>query len=146
MRQAGSTFERVGVASDAGGGQRGGQRGGRRRQVERVLELAGHLGAKDAFLVRQVFECGLKVVDIARQAGCGRGKVYLQLRSALRRMRAPLFAFAVAQGDLFSPTVRRTAQLVICQGLSQKEAAARTCRSLHAVRQDLHTVRALARF
>ena len=88
MGQAGSTVERVALVSDAGDERRSGHR----RQVERVLELAGHLGVKDAFLVRQVYECGLKVADIARQAGCDRGRIYLQLRSALRRLRSPLFA------------------------------------------------------
>ena len=117
---------------------------GRRRQVESILACAEHLAPDDAFLLRQVFEHGLRIEDIARQARLPRLRVYRRVRILLSRIDLPLFRFVVGHASLLDPATRKVARLVVCHGLPQRETADRLGISLHQVRQRLARVQTLA--
>jgi DNA-directed RNA polymerase specialized sigma24 family protein len=142
MRQPSATYEEVAQADDAGGR---GLRAGRRSQVERLLALAEHLAPAEAFLVRQVYEHGLRISDIALQQGVPQSQVRTKLKALVRRMGSPLFVFFAGHRDLIARDAARTADLIICKGVSQRQAARLTGQSLHTVRQHMHTIAALAR-
>ncbi|MEX2216646.1 MAG: hypothetical protein WD768_21210 [Phycisphaeraceae bacterium] len=116
----------------------------RRRQVESILARAEHLPAADAFLLRQVYEHGLRIEDIARQAHWPRTRVYRHIRNLLIRIELPLFSFLITHADLLDKPTRRVACLVVFEGLSQRDAAARLGLSLHQVRQSFARVQALS--
>lgn len=136
------SFEQVAVAAQADGAA---ARAGRRERVEWVLERAEHLPAGDRFLLRQVFEFGASVGDIARQMGRLRGVIYRRIRRLLRRLRNPLFAYVVARGDLLPPPLRQAGWLVAVEGRSLENAAAAIGCSRHVVRVRIAAIRRMAR-
>lgn len=142
MRQVSQAYEEVAVAHDAGNG---GLRAGRRGQVERLLALAEYVQPAEAFLLRQVYEHDLSIVDIAAQRGIHPARVRRQLHALVRRMGRPLFTFLAGHRDLIGKDAARAADLVICKGLTLRAAAQAAGQSLHTLRQHLHTVAALAR-
>jgi DNA-directed RNA polymerase specialized sigma24 family protein len=140
MCQSEPVFERVAVA----GAEPSPVRAGHRVQVERILAFAAHLPADDRFLIRQVFEFGAAVPDIARQKGCLRGVVYRRIQRILRRMRAPLFAYVVARQDLLAPPLARAGRLVAVEGLTLEAAAAALGCTLHTLRARIATIKTMA--
>jgi DNA-directed RNA polymerase specialized sigma24 family protein len=116
----------------------------RRDRVERLLALSEHLPPSDRLLLRQVFERGNTVADIARLAGTCPRKLRRRLRALIRRTRDPLFRHFILHQDLLPPPARRSVQLHILQGKSLRAAADLTGHSLHQVRQHLLIARTLA--
>ena len=112
---------------------------------DRVLSLAVHLAPNERFLIEQVFQHGLKLSDIARQQGKSRSTTQYHVKQLLKRMGNPLFRFLVVHGDVLSPAVKRTGELVIHQGQSLRRVADELGLTLHTVRQHLDTIKSLAR-
>lgn len=92
----------------------------RRGLAESVLRLSTHLARRPAKLVRR------------------------RLSVLLKRMNSPLFRYVVSHHALLPAPTRRVADLVVLQGYSLRKAAASAGLSLHRVRQQMQTLRALA--
>lgn len=117
----------------------------RRDQVEYLLSVAEHLPKADQLLVEQAYGQGTSVADLARLAGRSRRAVQARLTRLTKRLRQPLFAYVVLHGDLLPQDARRVARLVVLHGHSLRHTAAVLDRSLHYVREQMRTSRALAR-
>ncbi len=117
----------------------------RRDQVEYLLSVAEHLPRADQVLIEQAYGQGTSVADLARLAGRSRRAVQTRLARLTKRIRQPMFAYVVLHGDLLPSEARRVARLVVLHGYSLRHTAAALDRSLHYVREQMHTIRALAR-
>ena len=122
-----------------------GQRIHARRRVEELLTLCQHLPAPQRLLVEQRFRAGLDATQMARMSGCDPRRLQRRLRSLIRRVRHPLFAYLVTHGPLLPPDCRRVGEAVVFRGLSLRAAARELRLSLHAVRQQMRALRIWAR-
>ncbi|MEX2544606.1 MAG: hypothetical protein WD316_05705 [Phycisphaeraceae bacterium] len=116
----------------------------RRRAAERLLTLAEHLPAQDRLLLEQVYRNGLSVAEVAHLMGARPRRLQRRVAQLLRRLRDPLFRFVVGRSDLLPRDVQPTARLVVIEGRSLRDAARARGRSLHAVREQVRTLRTLA--
>ena len=139
MSIARTTDDRVALAAG-----RHDVRDGHRARMERLLALAEALPDEDRLLVRQVYEIGLTIAEIARQAERPRGRIHRRLQGILRRMRRPLFRYVAAHRAILPVELRRVAELKAIHGLSGRRIAAITRQTQHAVRFKIEALRALA--
>jgi len=114
-----------------------------RRTTERVLAFAALLPADERGLVEAVYRDGRSTTDIARAVGACPRRYQRKLNGILRRMRDPRFRFVAEGAERLPPETRAVARRVVLQGMSQRQAATATGKSLHQVRMALQTVRTL---
>jgi DNA-directed RNA polymerase specialized sigma24 family protein len=117
----------------------------RGRATDRILARAKHLAPGDRALVEQVYDQGQQLTTLARLSGVPAHRLYRRLCRVLRRMRDPLFEFVATRGTLLPREVAATAERVVLQGQSLRQAARSTGQSLYRVRQHMQTVRAYHR-
>lgn len=121
------------------------RRQGARDRVESVLGLAEHLPEDDRLLLRQVYELGLTVPQIARQMQRPRGQVYRRVQRVLRRMGSPLFRYVAGHQRILPAELRPVATHCVLSGLSVRRAADRSRMTLHEIRSRLQALKMLAR-
>ena len=121
------------------------RRVGARQRAETVLALAEHLPEDDRVLLRQVFELGLTVPQIARQMDRPRGRVYRRVQRVLRRMATPLFRYVAGHQRILPAELRPVATFCVLAGLSVRHAAGRSRMTLHEIRCRLQALKMLAR-
>lgn len=117
---------------------------GRRRGVEALLHLAQRLPAHERGLVEAVYRDGRSPTDIARSVGQPPRRFQRKLNAIMQRIGDPLFLFVARRLDELPAELRPVARRSVLQGLSQRQTAQATGRSLHTVRMQLHTLRTLA--
>lgn len=140
MSQDETLFERVAATGEIDRSRQS----ARRRLVESILESARFVLPDDQILLRQAFEFGLSISDIARLLRSNRNTIYRRIRAIVARIRSPLFAYAAKHRRAFDPTLRQIADIVVLQGQGQREASLATGLSLHQVRKHLYALAALA--
>jgi len=116
----------------------------RRRDIEYLLGLAEYLATDDRLFVRHIFDSGIPASHIARIAGQTPRTMQKRLERIVDRLNDPLFRFVVGHGDLPGRTTHEVARLVVCEGLSMRQAADHLGLTLHQVRQHMHAVRTRA--
>jgi DNA-directed RNA polymerase specialized sigma24 family protein len=117
---------------------------GCRRSVEAVLQLAQRLPAHERGLVEAVYRDGRSPTDIARSVGQPPRRFQRKLNAIMQRIGDPMFLFVARRLDELPGELRPVARRSVLQGLSQRQTAEATGRSLHTVRMQLHTLRTLA--
>lgn len=116
----------------------------RRREIEDLLELADHLDQRDRLLVQQVYQYGVSLAALAQLTGRSPKAVRGRIRKLMQRMRSPVFGYVVLQGEALPARTRQVAQEVVVRCRSLRATAAYLGLSLHAVREQMAAVRALA--
>ncbi len=115
-----------------------------RGRIERLLKRAKYLSTPDRNLVEQVYFYGVPVKEIAREHNEPARNVRRRLAKLVKDLNAPLFSFVVTYGDRLPDPVRRTAELVVFQRHSLRQAASLSDQTLYQVREHINTIRALA--
>ncbi|MCE9590190.1 MAG: helix-turn-helix domain-containing protein [Planctomycetes bacterium] len=116
-----------------------------RGRAERLVDLARRLPPPDRALIDQLLSRGCGLREIATLTGRPTGAVRRRVRRLLRRLNSPAFVFLDEHAAGLGEPERRTAQLVVFQGLSLRAAATTQGLSLHRVRGHIQRFRALAR-
>jgi len=116
----------------------------RRDHIESLLGLADHLDERDRLLVEQVYRYGLSLAALARLTGRSQKAVRGRLKKLSQRVRSPVFGYVVVQGEALPARTRQVAEEVVVRCRSLRGAAAHLGLSLHAVREQMAAVRALA--
>lgn len=120
------------------------RRHARRNEVESLLGLADHLEERDRLLVQQIYQYGLSLAALARLTGRSQRAVRGRIRKLMARMRSPVFGYVVLQGESLPARTRQVAEEVVVRCRSLRSTAAYLGMSLHAVREQMAAVRALA--
>ncbi len=120
------------------------RRAGGRDRMETLLALAEHLPDDERVLLRQVFELGLTVPQIARQTQRPRGHVYRRVQRILRRLNSPLFRYVAGHQRILPAELRAIAGLAVLAGLSVRQTARRARLTLHEVRSRVMALKMLS--
>ncbi len=121
------------------------RRAGGRDRIESLLALAEHLPEEERLLLRQVFELGLTIPQVARQTQRPRGHVYRRVQRILRRLSTPLFRYVAGHQRILPAECRAIASLAVLAGLSVRQIAQRTRLTIHEVRSRVQALKMLAR-
>ena len=116
-----------------------------RHEAERLLLLARELPPADRLLLEQSLAYRTPLRILAAHTGRHTSTLARRILRLLSRLRTPAFAFLAAHHDLLPPATRRTAQLIIFEGRSQRQTARITGQSLHTIRRQIAVVYALSR-
>jgi DNA-directed RNA polymerase specialized sigma24 family protein len=116
----------------------------RRDQVDLLVALATHLPPDERSLIDAVYERGLRPVDVARVTQARPQAIRNRLQRIVRRLGSPMFRFVAARREGWPRQVQAVADLVVLQGVSQREAARRLDVSIHRVRQEVMRLRVLS--
>jgi len=117
----------------------------RRDARERLLDEARHLPAADRLLVEQVYRHGMRLSDVATLIGRDPEWVGRRVRRLVARTRDPVYRYVTRRSHRLSKPRRAVALAVIVEGRTLRDTADATRLSLHAVREHLIAVKALAR-
>ena len=116
----------------------------RREQTDQLLKRAAYLAPNDRLVIEQVYRNGVAIKDLAGLTGNPPRSMRRRIVRLLRRLNSPLYSVAISKGHRLDEATYRTVQLVVCQGLSLRQASASTGYSLHRVRQHIRQLYELA--
>ncbi|MEZ6194057.1 MAG: hypothetical protein R3C45_22650 [Phycisphaerales bacterium] len=116
-----------------------------RRQVEQLIALADYLPPTDRVLIEHILGKGMPVARIAKLYQRPPRLLRRQAQAIIKRMSNKLFRFVAVQQETLPAEVRLTAKYVVLHGMSLRQAAQESGRTLHHVRQHMNTVHATAR-
>jgi DNA-directed RNA polymerase specialized sigma24 family protein len=135
-------------------------------QADRLRTLAEFLPQREALLVHELLDRGRSIAHLARIFGESRTRMRTRMSRIITRTNDPSFAFVVSRRiglsqrrgthtlslaaaaswpDDWSDSLRIAAQLCVLDGLSCREAAAKSGTSYHTLRRHLATLRELGR-
>ena len=117
----------------------------KRNQIEELLALADYLPAKDRILIEHVLGQGMPIARVAQLYQRPSRQLQRRTASIIKRLSNKLFKFVALHLNVLPPETRTTAKYVVLHGLSLRETARTTGKSLHQVRQHMSTVQAAAR-
>jgi DNA-directed RNA polymerase specialized sigma24 family protein len=115
----------------------------RREVVDRLLECCPHLPEQERVLIVSVFGAGQSATDLAGLLREDPRVTRRRVRRIIRRAMSPMFSYVARRSEAWPATRRAVARACYLQGLSMREAAARTGATLHAVRRHCLAVRAM---
>lgn len=117
----------------------------KRRQIEELLALAEYLPGPDRVLIEHILGKGMPVARIARLYQRPPRLLRRRAETIIKRMSNKLFRFVALRADTLPPETRLTAKYVVLHGMSLRQAAEESGRTLHHVRKHMNTVHATAR-
>ena len=109
----------------------------------KACRAAAYLNPTDRFLIEQVFRHGLPVRSIARQMKKPNENIYRLVGKLVTRVESKPFKFVTGHLPLLPKHLKSTAQLAVLEGLSQRDVAKLTGKSLHQVRRELTMIQGL---
>ncbi len=95
-------------------------------------------------LVERCLGLGLPASAVAASRGQNPRLVQRRVRKLVRSMKSPVFRFLCTHGKLLPTALRRTGESAVFEGKPLRQVGLATGQSLHRVRQQLTTLRALA--
>lgn len=116
----------------------------RRSDTSELLEMARRLPEADRVLVERCLGLGLPASAVAASRGQDPRLVQRRVRKLVRSMKDPVFRFLCHHGKLLPKALRRTGESAVFEGKPLRQVGLATGQSLHRVRQQLTTLRALA--
>lgn len=117
----------------------------KRRQIDELIALAEYLPPTDRVLIEHILGKGMPVARIARLYQRPPRLLRRQAKSIIKRMSDKLFRFVALRSDTLPPEARLTAKYVVLHGMSLRQTAKETGKTLHHIRQHMNTVHATAR-
>ena len=117
----------------------------KRRQVDELVALAEYLPPHDRVLIEHILGKGMPVARIAKLYQRPPRLLRRRAETIIKRMSNKLFRFVAIQNDTLPVETRLTAKYVVLHGMSLRQAAQESGRTLHHVRQHMNTVHATAR-
>ena len=116
----------------------------RRADTDELLDMARRLPEADRVLVERCLGLGLSASAVAASAGEHPRRVQRRVRRLVRSLKDPLFRFLCTHGKLLPAPLRRTGEKAVFEGKPLRQVGLATGQSLHRVRQQITTLRALA--
>jgi hypothetical protein len=116
----------------------------RRSDTGELLEMARRLPEADRVLVERCLGLGLPATAVAASRGQNPRLVQRRVRKLVRSMKDPVFRFLCNHGKLLPKALRRTGESAVFEGKPLRQVGLATGQSLHRVRQQITTLRALA--
>ncbi len=117
----------------------------KRRQVQELIALAEYLPAPDRVLIEHILGNGVPVAKIAKLYQRPPRLLRRRAETIIKRMSNKLFRFVALRHDTLPPEARLTAKYVVLHGMSLRQAAQASGRTLHHIRQHMNSVHATAR-
>lgn len=115
-----------------------------RRVVEQLVAAAAALPDPERILIQTAYADGRPVTEIAKLRGEDPRSLRRRIRTLVRRVLTPEFAYVALHRAAWPRTRRRVGELCVLEGRSLREAAEVLDVSLHAVRRHRDTIIALA--
>ncbi|MFN3166025.1 MAG: sigma factor-like helix-turn-helix DNA-binding protein [Phycisphaeraceae bacterium] len=116
-----------------------------RFKPEQIVRLAQALPDEDRLLLERRYADGVSVAEIARRSRRSAPAVARRIERLTQRLASPEFRFTLTRQASLPKPMRRTATLLFIHGLSLRETARATGKTLHRVRCDRATLQTLAR-